>query len=98
MGIRISGVGAYVPARAVTNRELERTIDTSDEWIVSHTGIRERHLCEPDEAPSDLGYRAAQRCLQRAGLDASAVDLIVVACATPDQSQPAEACINQDCL
>ena len=98
MGIRISGVGAYVPAKSVNNRELERTIDTSDDWIVSHTGIRARHLCEPDEAPSDLGYRAAQRCLQRAGLDASAVDLIVVACATPDQSQPAVACIIQEKL
>ena len=54
MGIRISGVGAHVPERAVSNLELDRTIDTSDEWIVLHTGIRERRICEPDEAPSDL--------------------------------------------
>jgi 3-oxoacyl-[acyl-carrier-protein] synthase-3 len=98
MGIRISGVGAHVPERVVSNLELARTIDTSDEWIVSHTGIRERRICEPDEAPSDLGYRAALQCLQRAGVDASVVDLIVVACATPDQSQPAVACMIQEKL
>jgi 3-oxoacyl-[acyl-carrier-protein] synthase-3 len=98
MGIRISGVGAYVPARSVSNRELERSVDTSDEWIVSHTGIRERHLCEPDEAPSDRGCRAAQRCLERAGLDASAVDLNVGACAAADESPPAVACFSREKL
>jgi 3-oxoacyl-[acyl-carrier-protein] synthase-3 len=95
MGIRISGVGAHVPTRVVTNHDLARTIDTSHDWIVSHTGIRERRITEPDEAPSDLGTRAALACLSNAGVDRSAVDLIIVACATPDQSQPAVACLIQ---
>ncbi|MET0411712.1 MAG: beta-ketoacyl-ACP synthase III [Polyangiaceae bacterium] len=95
MGIRISGIGAHVPTRVLTNHDLARTIDTSHEWIVSHTGIRERRISEVDDAPSDLGTRAALACLSNAGIDKSAVDLIVVACATPDQSQPAVACLIQ---
>jgi 3-oxoacyl-[acyl-carrier-protein] synthase III len=98
MGIRISGVGAYVPNTALTNDELARTIDTSDEWIASHTGIRQRRIAAPDEAPSDMGWQAAARCLEDAGVEASAVDLIVVATATPDQSQPAVACTIQEKL
>ena len=98
MGIRISGVGGYVPQRVVTNEELARTIDTSHDWIVAKTGILERHFAGPDEAPSDMGWQAAERCLRNAGVDKSAVDLIVVACATPDQSQPAVACMIQDKL
>lgn len=95
MGIRISGVGAHLPTRVITNHDLARSIDTSHEWIVSHTGIRERRISEPDEAPSDMGTRAALACLSNAGLDKSAVDLIIVATATPDQSQPAVACLVQ---
>lgn len=95
MGVRISGVGAHVPRRVVTNHELARSIDTSHEWIVSHTGIRERRIADPAEAASDLGYQAALACLSNAGVDKSAVDLIVVAGATPDQSQPATACLIQ---
>jgi 3-oxoacyl-[acyl-carrier-protein] synthase-3 len=98
MGIRISGIGAYVPSKTVTNLELSRQVDTSDTWITTKTGIRERRISGPDEAPSDMGCRAAVRCLERAGVDRSAVDLIVVACATPDQSQPAVACIIQEKL
>lgn len=98
MGIRISGVGGYVPTRSLSNRELAADIDTSDEWILSHTGIRERRIAAPDEAPSDLGYRAALRCLERAEVAPGDLDLIVVACATPDQSQPAVACIIQEKL
>jgi 3-oxoacyl-[acyl-carrier-protein] synthase-3 len=98
MGIQITGVGAYVPKRVVTNHELAQRVDTSHEWIVTKTGIVERRLSEPGEAPSDMGCVAAQRCLERAGLDKSAVDLIVVACATPDQSQPAVACLLQEKL
>lgn len=95
MGIQISGVGAYVPDQVLTNHELARRIDTSHEWIVNHTGIEQRRLSAPDEAPSDMGCRAARRCLEAAGVDGAAVDLIVVACATPDQSQPAVACLIQ---
>jgi 3-oxoacyl-[acyl-carrier-protein] synthase-3 len=98
MGIRISGVGGYVPSRVVTNHQLARTVDTSHEWIVAHTGIVERRIAEKHEAPSDMGCQAAVRCLSNAGVDKSAVDLIVVACATPDQSQPAVACLVQEKL
>ena len=98
MGIRISGIGAYVPSKTVTNLELSRQVDTSDTWITTKTGIRERRISGPDEAPSDMGCYAAVRCLEQAGVDKSAVDLIVVACATPDQSQPAVACIIQEKL
>jgi 3-oxoacyl-[acyl-carrier-protein] synthase-3 len=98
MGIRISGVGGYVPRKTVTNEELARQIDTSHGWIVAKTGILERRISEPDEAPSDMGREAAERCLRNAAVDRLAVDLIVVACATPDQSQPAVACLIQEKL
>ena len=98
MGIRISGVGAYVPDRLVTNYELAEKVDTSHEWIATKTGILERRISGPGEAPSDMGCQAALRCLSHAGVQRSAVDLIVVACATPDQSQPAVACIVQEKL
>ncbi|HEY4392852.1 MAG TPA: beta-ketoacyl-ACP synthase III [Polyangia bacterium] len=98
MGIRISGVGGYVPTKAVNNHELAARLDTSHEWIVAKTGILERRLSRPDEAPSDMGTEAAIRCLADAGVDKSAVDLIVVASATPDQSQPAVACLIQEKL
>lgn len=98
MGIQISGVGAYSPSKVINNHELARTVDTSHEWIVSHTGIRERRISAPDEAPSDMGYQAALRCLRDAGVEREEVDLIVVACATPDQSQPATACLIQEKL
>jgi 3-oxoacyl-[acyl-carrier-protein] synthase III len=98
MGIRISGVGAYVPSRVVTNHDLARALDTSDEWITSHTGIRQRRLAEAGEASSDMGYQAALRCLRAANVDGPAVDLIVVASATPDQPQPATACLIQEKL
>jgi 3-oxoacyl-[acyl-carrier-protein] synthase-3 len=98
MGIRITGVGAYVPAKTVTNHDLARRVDTSHEWIVNKTGIEARRISEPGEAPSDMGAKAAQHCLEQAGVAAAAIDLIVVACATPDQSQPAVACMIQDKL
>jgi 3-oxoacyl-[acyl-carrier-protein] synthase-3 len=82
----------------LTNAELATTIDTSDAWIVAKTGIRERRLCAHDEAPSDMGCRAALDCLRNAGVDRSEVDLIVVATATPDQSQPAVGCFIQEKL
>jgi 3-oxoacyl-[acyl-carrier-protein] synthase-3 len=98
MGVRITGVGGYVPEQVLTNQELTRRVDTSHDWIVSKTGITQRRVCEPEQAPSDLGHLAAQRCLEQAGLDGSQIDLIVVACATPDQSQPAVACMIQEKL
>jgi 3-oxoacyl-[acyl-carrier-protein] synthase-3 len=98
MGVRISGIGGYVPTQVMTNHELAMKIDTSHDWITSKTGILERRIAAPDEAPSDLGRQAAERCLAHAGVDATDVDLIIVATATPDQSQPATACLIQDKL
>ncbi len=98
LGIRIAGIGAYVPEKSLSNDELARQVDTSHEWIAKKTGIVSRRIAAPEEAPSDMGFRAAQRCLESAGVDESAVDLIVVACATPDQSQPAVACMIQEKL
>ena len=98
MGIRVSGIGAYVPAKVVTNHDLEMKVDTSNEWIVAKTGIHERRVAADDEAPSDMAAQAALRCLDQAGVDKTAVDLIIVACATPDQSQPAVACLVQEKL
>ncbi len=98
IGIRITGIGAYVPSKVLTNHELTKTVDTSHEWIASKTGILERRISTGEEAPSDMACVAAKRCLQNAGMDGSEVDLIVVACATPDQSQPAVACMVQDKL
>jgi 3-oxoacyl-[acyl-carrier-protein] synthase-3 len=98
MGVRITGIGAYVPDHVMTNHELAMRIDTSHDWITSKTGIVERRIAAPDEAPSDMGCEAARRALAHAGVEASSVDLIVVACATPDQSQPAVACLVQEKL
>ncbi|HEY7372418.1 MAG TPA: beta-ketoacyl-ACP synthase III [Polyangia bacterium] len=98
MGIRVSGIGGYVPARTMTNLELAMMVDTSHEWIISKTGIRERRLAGPEEAPSDLGCQAALRCLAHAGVDKNAVDLVIVACASPDHMQPAVACLVQEKL
>ncbi len=97
-GIRVAGVGAYVPERTLTNHELARMVDTSHEWIEKKTGIVERRIAAPGEAPSDMGCHAARACLRDAGVDESVVDLIVTACATPDQSQPAVACMIQEKL
>jgi 3-oxoacyl-[acyl-carrier-protein] synthase III len=98
MSIRISGIGGYVPNKTVTNYELAMRIDTSHEWIAAKTGIIERRISDEKEAPSDMGCEAARRCLAHAGVEKSEVDLIVVACATPDQSQPAVACMVQEKL
>jgi 3-oxoacyl-[acyl-carrier-protein] synthase-3 len=91
----VSGVGAYVPAKVVKNQELQEKIDTSHEWVALKTGILERRIAADDESPSDLGCQAALRCLEDAGVDKNDVDLIIVACATHDQPQPATACIVQ---
>ncbi len=85
---RIVGMGAYAPKRVLTNADLERMVDTSDEWIVQRTGIRERHLADEDEATSDLAVRAAQQALERAGLVPEDIDLIVVGTTTPDMFFP----------
>ncbi len=88
---RITGVGGYLPERLVTNDELARTVDTSDEWIFSRTGIRQRHLAGPHETAAFMGTRACEAALAQAGVDATAVDAIILATATPDEAFPATA-------
>ncbi|SEG72028.1 beta-ketoacyl-ACP synthase III [Bosea lathyri] len=87
----ILGCGSYLPARIVTNAELAERVDTTDEWIVQRTGIRQRHVAGDDEPTSVLGLKAAQAALADAGMDASEIDLIIVATATPDHTFPATA-------
>ena len=87
----IVGAGCYLPGRVVTNAELARRVDTSDEWIVQRTGIRERHIAADDEFTSHLGIKAAQAALADAGLTPEDVDLIVCATSTPDNTFPATA-------
>jgi 3-oxoacyl-[acyl-carrier-protein] synthase-3 len=94
----ISGLGVHVPERVLTNYDLERMVDTSDAWIIERTGIRERRLAAPGECTSDLAVKAARKALDAAGLPAAAVELIIVATATPDMLFPATACLVQDRL
>jgi 3-oxoacyl-[acyl-carrier-protein] synthase-3 len=95
---RIVGVGAYLPSRVLTNDDLAKRVDTSDEWIVQRTGIRERRIAEDGEMASDLASAAARQALDYAGVDIGEIDLIVVATATPDQTFPATAAIVQQKL
>jgi 3-oxoacyl-[acyl-carrier-protein] synthase-3 len=92
---RIIGTGSYLPQRILTNAELAARVDTSDEWIVERTGIRQRHIAAEGEFTSDLGAEAARKALENAGLSADDIDLIVVATATPDQTFPACATVIQ---
>ena len=87
----VLGCGSYLPQRILTNAELARRIDTSDEWIVQRTGIRQRHIAAEGEFTSHLGINAARAALADAGLDAQAIDLIVLATSTPDNTFPATA-------
>lgn len=96
--IGIVGYGKYVPERILTNADLEQMVETNDEWIVSRTGIRERHIAAPEQATSDLAYEAAVRALKTAGMTAEELELIIVATVTPDTFFPSTACILQDKL
>jgi len=91
----VTGVGAYLPENVVTNSQLAETVDTSDEWIVERTGIRQRHKVADDQPVSDLAFRAAQQALEKAGKTAADVDLIIVATTTGDMTFPATATIVQ---
>jgi len=95
---RITGTGGYLPERVMTNADLERLVDTSDEWIVSRTGIRERHIAAEDEQTCDLAEAAARRALAAAGVGPADIDLIIVATTTPDQVFPSTACLLQNRL
>ena len=94
----VRGVGGYLPERVMTNDDLAKIVDTSDEWIVQRTGIRQRHIAAEGEYTSDLALVAAQRALENAGMDASEIDLIVVGTTTPDRTFPATAAILQQKL
>jgi 3-oxoacyl-[acyl-carrier-protein] synthase-3 len=98
IAVGIAGVGAYVPERVLTNGDLEAMVDTSDEWIVTRTGIRERHIAEPDQAASDLALPAAREALEQAGVEPEELDLVIVATATPDMLFPATAALVADAL
>jgi 3-oxoacyl-[acyl-carrier-protein] synthase-3 len=95
---KISALGTYVPPRLLTNKDLEKMVETSDEWIYSRVGIRERHLVEKGMATSDMAVEAAKRCLAARGIEASEVEAIIVATVTPDMFFPATACLVQDKL
>ncbi len=94
----ITGTGSALPRTAVSNAELAERVDTSDEWIVERTGIRQRYIAQADETTASLAVDACRAALDAAGLDADAIDLIVLATATPDQTFPASATIVQDKL
>ncbi len=94
--VGIVGLGSYLPEKRITNADLVKMVDTSDEWIVSRTGIRERRKAADHEAASDLGTQAAKKALSDAGITPEEVDLIIVATITPDSCMPSTACIIQN--
>jgi 3-oxoacyl-[acyl-carrier-protein] synthase III len=98
LAVSITGLGSHVPERVVTNNELSTMMDTSDEWIVERTGIRERRIAAQEEALSDLALPAAREALEDAGLEGREIDLIIVATVTPDMAFPATAAILADQL
>jgi len=95
INVKIAGVGAFAPQNILTNADLEKMVDTSDEWITSRTGISNRHILEPDKATSDIAYNASIIALKRAGISAKDLDLIIVATVSPDRLIPACANILQ---
>ena len=93
---KISALGTYVPPRVLTNADLEKMVDTSDQWIVERTGIRERHIAAKGTATSDLAAEAARHCLADRGISAEDVEVIIVATVSPDMPFPATACLVQE--
>ena len=91
----ITGIGSYVPEKILTNHDLERMVETSNDWIMTRTGIRQRRIAAKDEFTSDMAARAAQRAMKMAGVAAAQIDLIIVATITPDMPFPATACLLQ---
>ena len=87
----VLGCGSYLPSRVLSNAELSRMVDTSDEWITQRTGIRERHIAAEGETTSDMAIAAARGALAATGMDAQSIDLIVLATSTPDNTFPAAA-------
>ncbi|MCP4704349.1 MAG: ketoacyl-ACP synthase III [candidate division Zixibacteria bacterium] len=98
MNSRISGIGSYVPKRLLTNSDLAKIVDTNDEWIVSRTGIKERHICEKDEASSDMASEAGKRAMESAGVKPEEIDFLITGTVTPDYRCPSASCIIQEKL
>ncbi len=97
-GAKITALGCYVPPRVLTNQDLEKLVDTNEEWILSRVGIRERHIAAPDVATSDMAVEAAKIALENRGVAANELDAIIVCTVTPDMFFPATACLVQDRL
>ena len=95
---KISSLGTWVPPHVLTNADLEKMVDTTDEWITSRVGIRERHILDKGLGTSDMAVEAARICLERRGVSASEVEVVIVATVTPDMLFPATACLVQDKL
>ncbi len=95
---RIRATGRHLPERVLSNAELEQMVETSDSWITERTGIRKRHIAAPGETTCDLAEQAARRAIEAAGIEANAIDLIVVATTTPDRTFPSTACLLQERL
>ena len=96
--VGVLGTGKHVPERVLTNFDLEKLVDTNDEWIRTRTGIRERRIASADQAASDLAFPAAEQAIKNAGITAADIELIIVATATPDMAFPSTACILQEKL
>jgi 3-oxoacyl-[acyl-carrier-protein] synthase-3 len=95
---KIIGTGSYLPERVLSNRDLEQMVETSDEWIVTRTGMKERRLAQPDEFTSDMGAAAAKAAIANAGLQPEEIDFILVATLTPDYLFPSTACLIQQAI
>ena len=95
---RIAGTGSYLPEKILTNHDLEKMVDTSDEWITARTGIKERHIVAEGETTTDLAEQASLKAMEMAGVTKDEIDLIVFATTTPDRIFPSTACLLQDCL
>lgn len=98
MYTKIIGTGSYLPSQIRTNADLEKMVETSDEWIVTRTGIRERRIAAPDETVATMGFSAAQRALEMAGIEANDVGLIIVATTSSSHAFPSSACMIQQML
>jgi 3-oxoacyl-[acyl-carrier-protein] synthase-3 len=93
---KITALGTYVPPDVLTNKDLEKLVDTNDEWILSRTGIRERHVLAKGHGVSDICVEAAKKCLKARGIEATEVECIIVGTVTPDMMFPSTACLVQD--
>ena len=98
LNAKITALGCYVPPRVLTNQDLEKLVDTNDRWIMERTGIRERHIADPEMATSDMAIEAAKCALAQRGVPAAEVNAIIVCTVTPDHMFPSTACLVQNGL